>query len=118
MDYLWLALLEIALLFFLSGVHSFWKRKAMSTAYRGTVAVSSLFLAIVLFLDSGSYAMVPNVGPCLTLLGKFLLPLGEGVAVSARYLEFFSSFALAAFALKVALRKRKPRIVERGEPAR
>jgi len=91
----------------------------MTTAHRGTVAVSALFLAIGLFLDSNSYVMVPSAGPCLTFLGAFLLPLlGKGVAISARYLEFLSSFALVAFAMKLALSPRKPRIIERGEPAR
>ena len=84
----------------------------MTVARRGIVAISSLFLAAVFFVDCNSYAMVPNVGPCLTLLGSFLLPLGEGVAVAARPIEFLLIFPLTGFAIAVVLRPRR-RIVEK-----
>lgn len=85
----------------------------MTVAHRGAVAISSLFLAAGLFLDCFSYCMVPNVSSCLTLLGVWLLPLGEGVAVAARPLELLLAVVLAGFAVAIVLRPRRPRIVER-----
>jgi hypothetical protein len=109
---LWLVPLLITPFVVFSGMRSYAKRAAMTVGHRGIVAISSLFLAAVLFVDCNSYAMVANVGPCLTLLGCFLLPLGEGVAVAARFLEFLLIFPLTGFAIAVVLRPRR-RIVER-----
>lgn len=112
MEALWLVFLSITPFIVLPGMHTYAKRAAMSVARRGIVAIASLFLAGGLFVDCNSYFMVPNVGPCLTLVGRFLLPLGEGVAVAARFLEFLLIFPLTGFALAVVLRPRR-RIVER-----
>lgn len=95
-DILWLAPLGAAIVAIFSAVGSF---------ARGAVVIASLFLATLLFLDSGSYHMLPNVSSCLTQLGVWLLPLGEGVAVSVRLFEGLLSLALVAFAVVVARRR-------------
>jgi hypothetical protein len=84
-----------------------------STVARRVPAVTALLvLAAGLFIDAGTFHMMPGIGPCVSGLGVLLLPLGVGVASAAGPIEGILSIALVILAVYVAFRRRPVRIVE------
>jgi len=82
---------------------------------RAATVTALLFVAACLFIDAGTFHMMPGIGPCLSGLGVLLLPLGVGIAAAP--IEGLLSLALVIRAVYVAFRRRPVRIVEKpGNP--